>query len=142
MGVLLHIKTMDRERLMLLGHPNDEDIIEIGMEFLKAAGKTSGLAAKYSIMLDQVRNQMKHGQLHNGEAERNELAHPATRVYNITSTLASPQSPLHSTLSTVGLSQFPGDIDLDGINFDDLLFGTGIPQNVLSWNHANTGFLL
>jgi len=145
MGVLLHVQMMDKSRLELLGQELEQETLECGMEFLKSAGNTSNLAAKYVTMLQCVRNQTKQWSKDNVQSNRMHgngfgLASQQTR------NLEASKSPLTSTaqpqFQAHGQQNSQGDIDLDGMNFDDLLFGTGLPQDVLSFNYPNGGFLL
>jgi hypothetical protein len=145
MGVLLHVQMMDKSRLKLLGQELEQETLECGMEFLKSAGNTSNLAAKYVTMLQRVRNQTKQGSQDNVQSNRMH-GNGFGLVAQQTNNLEASQSPLTSTaqpqLQAHGQQNPQGDVDLDGMNFDDLLFGTGLPQDVLSFNYPNGGFLL
>lgn len=59
MGVLLHLQTLNTSKLQLLGSDLEQEAMDRGMEFLKAASQTSGLAAKYASMLQRIRNEAK-----------------------------------------------------------------------------------
>jgi hypothetical protein len=63
MGVLLILQTMDKARFDSLGQNYEEETLKRGMEFLKAAGNTSSLAARYVAMLQRIRNQAKPDEL-------------------------------------------------------------------------------
>ncbi len=55
MGVLLALQAMDRTRLELLGDTYQDDTLEMGMAFLRAASSKSNLAARYVDLLQRIR---------------------------------------------------------------------------------------
>src|SRR5258706_13103271 len=70
MGVLLSVQTMDQARLDALNQSYEEEILECGMEFLKAASSASTLAAKYVAMLERFQSPPKryHTKLVSGDS--------------------------------------------------------------------------
>lgn len=150
MGVLLHVQGMDKSRLELLGIKPEQETLEAGMEFLRAAGPTSHLAARYATILQRVRNEAKlddagtQGNSNNNTVEpaiastNNDLDMSCRAVVPTTAPSAAESIPMQSQ----GIRNAFGDADLDIMNFDDLLFGIGLPQDVLSFDYTNGGFLL
>jgi hypothetical protein len=132
MGVLLHLYSMDKSKLELLGYKQEDKILEWGMEFLKAASTTSTLAARYVTMLQGVRPKMGQNSVPSGLEHREDV-------------VIMPQPPTTSGMQQWRLNELHnagGELDLDGMNFDDLLFGTGLPQDIISFDYPPDGFLL
>ena len=139
MGVLLHVQSMDQSSRELLGIEIDLDAMEYGMEFLRAASKTSTLAAKYVSMLELVQDAVKQG---NRPENRNPL---------IAGVNALPQGNRQAEDAQLGLGssvQMPSQMlemqdapDFENLNFDDWLFGLGLPANFSSEQECN-GLLL
>jgi hypothetical protein len=151
MGVLLHLQTMEESKLEMLGQEREQvqetlETLELGMEFLKAASTTSSLAARYVTMLQSVRNQGKQD-MRIGKPE-DTLGAASARMANIgveqtpVIGVANAQEQMQMQMGGNGLGAQRGEIDLDGMNFDDFLFGIGLPQDVLSFDYPNNGFLL
>lgn len=140
MGVLLHLYSMDKSKLQLLEYEQEDEILKWGMEFLTAAGSTSTLAARYATLLQEVRSRTSiHGSLRNTEMEDT----PGL-LSTITKGPVPPQPPATPLSSQPRQTVFSGreEIDLDGMNFDDLLFGTGLPQDILPFDYLSNGFNL
>jgi hypothetical protein len=158
MGVLLHVQTMDRPKLELLGSdPLDrEETMERGMEFLKAASQTSNLAGRYVAMLQRIMsNKAKHGNTRphlnnnitdhsNHEVTSSSLQRNNAPDVTTSQAIPPPQTPLQQPQTpTAGLQNLQDDVaSLAGMNLDDWLLGVGLPQNFLSLDYANGGFLL
>lgn len=140
MGVLLHLYSMDKSKLQLLEYEQEDEILKWGMEFLTAAGSTSTLAARYATLLQEVRSKTSiHSSLRNTEMED---------TSGLLSTIAKgsvpPQPPVTPLASQPRQTVFSEreEIDLDGMNFDDLLFGTGLPHDILPFDYLSNGFNL
>lgn len=131
---------MDKSRLELLGYEPEEESLEWGMEFIVAASSKSALAARYVTMLQRVRGQSKQDSAQVSTNFGNNLGAEPQQTNDMThmATASTEQIPSQSN----GLHNWWGEIDLDGMNFDDLLFGTGLPQDVMSFDYPNGGFLL
>jgi hypothetical protein len=139
MGVLLHLYSMDKAKLELLDYKHEDNVLQWGMEFLKAAGNTSTLAARYVTMLQNVRRKMKQNGVPNNRLRDNIVATPPS-----TSDLIMPEPSANSELQQWqfnGLQNEGGALDLDGMNFDDLLLGTGLPQGFISFDYPPNGYL-
>ncbi|OQU98796.1 Fungal specific transcription factor domain-containing protein [Cladophialophora immunda] len=127
-GVLLTLQTMERWKLNALGQTGTDETLELGMEFLKAASGTSTLAARYLILLERIQTQTSGretplpGQL-SGQGHLTQHqpdgSDPALLSADRTP-WQRPQDEPQLTLSS------------DLIDFDDLLFGTGLPRDLLS----------
>ncbi|KAH8805132.1 fungal-specific transcription factor domain-containing protein [Xylogone sp. PMI_703] len=137
MGVLLHVQSMDKQRLEMLGIQPDIETLDCGMEFLRSAANTSSLAAKYVMMLQHVRNRTKTDNANNGS-----MLGLDSQMSNLNTPHMQPLSSEQLQLQAQELRNPLGDIDLDGMNFDDFLLGTGLPQDVLSFEYPNSGFFL
>ena len=133
MGILLHLYSMSESKLELLGYEQEEEIFEWGMEFLTAASTTSTLAGQYAALLRDVwPKPSKKDAL--SAIEQGDGWLPG-----------SSRSPPVATYGTQpwqfrGLHNTHGDIDLDGMNFDELLLGTGLPQHMFSPGHPSDGY--
>ncbi|KIW69558.1 hypothetical protein PV04_05428 [Phialophora macrospora] len=126
-GVLLTLQTMEGWKLEALGQIEMDDSLELGMEFLKVASDTSTLAARYLILLERIQTHKSGretplpGQLSSqghSALQQSDNADPALPAADRTPWQRpdEPQLPLSS--------DFP--------DFDDLLFGTGLPRDLLS----------
>jgi hypothetical protein len=139
MGVLLHLYSMDKAKLELLDYKHEDNVLQLGMEFLKAAGNTNTLAARYVTMLQSVRPKMKQNGVPNNRHGENRVAMPPS-----TSDLIMPEPSANSELQEWGFFELQnegGTLDLDGMNFDDLLLGTGLPQSFISLDYPPDGSL-
>jgi hypothetical protein len=135
MGVLLHLYSMDKSKLELLGYEQEGEIFEWGMEFLTAASTTSMLAARYAAMLQGVRPRSSHDDALSAVEQGEGWLPGSSRAGD----LSMPQ-PGIQPWQFRGLHNARGDIDLDGMNFDDLLLGTGLPQDIISLGYPSGGY--
>ncbi|KAH0828217.1 hypothetical protein FOPE_00305 [Fonsecaea pedrosoi] len=119
---------MERWKLEALGQIGLDETLELGMEFLKVASSTSTLASRYLILLERIQTQASgretplpgqpssQGHLTQHHPDNSDPALlPADRT-----PLQRPQDEGQLLLSS------------DLIDFDDLLFGTGLPRDLLS----------
>lgn len=137
MGVLLHVQTMDKERLNMLGHDAEQETLRCGMEFLKTASHTSHLAARYVSMLERVGSKMGRDRS-NGSTVREGNIGIAPSQANVVEVSQGPAETESPQFQSNDERQYSSGIDLDGMNFDDLLFGTGLPLDVLSFDYPNS----
>ena len=111
------------------------------MEFLKAASTTNTLAARYVTMLQGLRPKTRQNGFPSNLEQREDLViTPPT-----TNDLIMSESSATSGMQQWRLSELhneKGELDLDGMNFDDLLFGTGLPQDIASFEYPLDGFLV
>ncbi|OIW26954.1 hypothetical protein CONLIGDRAFT_580431 [Coniochaeta ligniaria NRRL 30616] len=147
MGVLLSLQTMDKTRLESLGETRGQDsALELGMEYLKAASRVSTLAARYVGMLERIRmapstdsTSTKASQLLRGQEEvalTSSLADDTGIASRLPNT--QDQQGLYSSLNDMPMFDDSGLIDFN----NDLLFGTGLPRDLLSsdWSVFGTPY--
>ena len=82
---------------------------------------------------------MKQNGVPNNRLRDNIVATPPS-----TSDLIMPEPSANSELQQWqfnGLQNEGGALDLDGMNFDDLLLGTGLPQGFISFDYPPNGYL-
>jgi len=119
-GVLLYLRTMDSGKLELLNHPPDNGALGLGLRFLSMASRSSKLAARYKAMLDQIlRATSNHAQ---------DVTQPSQSI-------PGPELPIISqdpTRTSRNLSEMEDFSLMDYLDPQDLLFGTGLPQDFLS----------
>ncbi|KAH6721858.1 fungal-specific transcription factor domain-containing protein [Leptodontidium sp. MPI-SDFR-AT-0119] len=120
-GVLLHIQTMDRSALALLGNPQDQKSIECGMEFLKDAAKSNCLASRYTAMLSRVLDKSSQSHRQGQQVRRNG---PSSRQSS-KDRQATGKSPTPGMPAPEGDLDINAEMELDAFVFDDLLFETG-----------------
>ncbi|OCT47531.1 hypothetical protein CLCR_03751 [Cladophialophora carrionii] len=118
---------MERWKLEALGQIETDESLEMGMEFLKAASDTSTLAARYLILLERIQTQKSGretpmpgpvpGQGHTTQLD-SDSGNPALLSADRTPWQRADEAP------------FPLNSDLTDL--DDLLFGTGLPRDLLS----------
>jgi hypothetical protein len=139
MGVLLSLRTMDKARLDAIGEGQDDRALELGMEFLRAASRISTLAARYMAMLKRIWT--------------GSVAYPSQRSsprpVDPTGLDAAPATGSATVLTQDGAAWSmdpPDDLvfdDLGMIDFNnDLLFGTGLPRDLLSTDWSTFGLSL
>lgn len=136
----MHFYSMDKSKLELLGYKQEDEILERGMEFLKAAGTTNSLAARYVAMLQGLRPKLRQ----NGGPRNIEQREALVTTPPSTSDFIMPEASATSGMQQGRLSELhneSGELDLDGMNFDDLLFGTGLPRDI-SFDYLPDGFHL
>jgi len=140
MGVLLTLQTMDKARLESLGQNYEEETLEWGMEFLKAASSTNTLAARYVTMLQRLRSREKNLDTLRGSMPENGGESSAIRNGN------APEILLTETDETAWLPrrqdncegmQFQPAIDSEFADFNYLLCGTGLPWDFISGECPN-----
>lgn len=139
MGVLLHVQNMDPPRRELLGIGIDLEAMEHGMEFLRAAGKTSTLAAKYVSMLERVQNAAKQGD----PPENGNHFDACANTLSQANRQAEEAQPSSGSLVQIPSQAFEmhGASDYENLNFDDWLFGLALPANFFS-EQEDDGLLL
>lgn len=120
-GVLLHVQTMDRSTLALLGNPQDQKPIECGMEFLKAAAKSNCLASRYTAMLSRILDKSSQSHRQGQQVWRNG---PSSRQSS-KDRQATGKSPTPGMPAPEGDLDINAEMELDAFVFDDLLFETG-----------------
>ncbi|EXJ68443.1 uncharacterized protein A1O5_08235 [Cladophialophora psammophila CBS 110553] len=127
-GVLLTLQTMERWKLEALGQIRTDETLELGMEFLKAASGTSTLAARYLILLERIQTQTSGretplpGQVSDQgytTQHQSDNSDPAL--------LSADRTPWQRPQDEAQLN-----LSSDLFDFDDLLFGTGLPRDLLS----------
>lgn len=144
MGVLLTLQTLDNARLKLLGYEDEEDTLEYGMEFLRRASRTrtSSLASRYVGMLEHIHNRAKKtSDVVGGSSRRNGSADESSQADD-NRTLRASLHPEGQPPSPGKLDGFGTALDLDGVDFSDLLYGTGLPQDLLCIDSPNLGLML
>lgn len=126
-GVLLYLRTMDKERLEMINELGEEAMFERGIGFLRMASRSSKLAARYLSMLEQI------------------LQSTHSRSRRVDLTLETSLSELDAIPRIEpldidnGASQFH---DFSTPNFTDsldLMFGMGLPNDLLPTDWPNYG---
>jgi hypothetical protein len=147
MGVLLHLYSMNKSKLELLGYEQEDEIFEWGMEFIVAASTTSTLAARYATMLQGARPTVVNSSFPSSRGDGEDLLPMSSGAGD----LAMPQPSAASGTQPWrfnGPRNANGEIDMDGMNFDDwdgmnfddLLFGTGLPHDIMSFSYPFDGY--
>ena len=119
---------MPRGKQEALCQIETDETLELGMEFLKASSGTSTLAARYLILLERIQTRGNGRQAHQPGQVFTQDHLAGTQSGNLDPILLSadgipwqrPQNDDQPTLSS------------DLVGFDDLLFGTGLPRELLS----------
>jgi hypothetical protein len=136
MGVLLSLQTMDRTKLEYLGETRGRDgALESGMQYLKAASRFSTLAKRYVDMLERIRTVPSTDTTAPNtatvvgvppEAPPTSVgAHDAATSPRLSAT----QDPrLYDPVGDLPMFDDSGLIDFN----NDLLFGTGLPRDLLA----------
>lgn len=150
LGVLVTVQTMEASLKEQLSSVEDAQALHCGMEFLRSASRNSILASRYISMLSkpnktpraQSPNRSDHILQSQEQGQRSELNNGSigTAVGNeeipATDTSVVAQNGVQPQLSEQdGLDGVYDDLDfahLDSMYLYDLLFGTGLPQEVLS----------
>ncbi|KAJ9499212.1 hypothetical protein H2202_005369 [Exophiala xenobiotica] len=127
MGVLLALQAMDRTRLELLGDTYQDDSLEMGMSFLRAASSKSNLAARYVDLLQRIRKR-PNDQYSIHTAPRDNLI---TIQDGIGTDPSLPALPEGDPWLDRGQNELGSSLNLDFLDFDDLLYGTGLPRDLL-----------
>jgi hypothetical protein len=143
MGVLLSLQTMDRAKLEMLNQRYEEQTLEWGMEFLKAASSGSTLAARYVALLQRFWNPPRAHDTTAGDGRENQA---------MARTGSTMEDPPMFTEDATWLSagrqdesdgiRFQPTIDADFVDFDDLLMGTGLPRDFIAGQWLNVEALL
>jgi len=146
MGVLLSLQTMDKTKLESLGETRGQDsALELGMEYLKAASRFSTLSKRYVEMLERIRttpstdsSATKTAQV-SGAQEEIQPASSSSDDAATFSRLPNPQDP--GPFGPLGDLPMFDDTGLMDFN-NDLLFGTGLPRDLLSsdWSVFGTPY--
>jgi len=142
------LQKIDKERLQALGADYEEECLEKGMDFLKAAGNSNALAARYVTMLQRLRSPEKHA----------ELAATAMPENNQVPMMGNPVStdgilPYNDADNGSWYVRNHGSDDYDGfqyqpvigsefMDFNDLLSGTGLPRDLMPAEWINAGTVL
>ncbi|KAK7892773.1 hypothetical protein LTR67_007010 [Exophiala xenobiotica] len=136
MGVLLALQAMDRTRLELLGDTYQDDTLEMGMSFLRAASSKSNLAARYVDLLQRIRKR-PNDQYSIHAAPRDNLITIQDGIDTDPSLPALPEGDLWLDR---GQNELGSSLNLDFLDFDDLLYGTGLPRDLLGqdWSGFET----
>lgn len=137
---------MERPKLEHLGETRGQDsALELGMEYLKAASQFSTLAKRYVAMLERIRtvpsadstgSKSSHGS--GAQDEITPLA-PGAEAAATGPRLPNPQDPgLYAALGDMPMFDDSGLVDFN----NDLLFGTGLPRDLLSsdWSVFDTPY--
>ncbi|PVH72195.1 hypothetical protein DL98DRAFT_611637 [Cadophora sp. DSE1049] len=130
-GVLLHVQTMDSSTLALLGNPQDQTSIECGMEFVQAAAQNSSLATRYITMLNRFLDKSSQSHRQGQQVWRNgPSSRPSPKDGQAMGESCTPSMP-----APAGDLDINTDIDIDDFIFDDLLFQTGMPVDISSFDY-------
>ncbi|KAL1879607.1 hypothetical protein Plec18167_004068 [Paecilomyces lecythidis] len=140
MGVLLHIRTMEKTKLEILGVNGLQEEIEsmnLGMEFLEAASRTSSLAGRYIAVLRRIIDKETPKATNNDRGATTQVMTPGPEV---SLPLQQEHDPAPSQFEELDFDhQIEG---LEAWNLDDWLLGTGLPPNMHSLGNASGEFLL
>lgn len=155
MGVLLTLETMDEVRLRALDEASYREALDLGMEFLLAASNLSRLASRYVAMLQKLRNSGHvlskpfqgpgdggNGPVPNQNSVLSSIPDKLNPKPNVpvpgTSESISPpwvnQQPQAHGQGSSGLdinSQQGIEMGLLDIDFNDFLYGTGLPRDFI-----------
>jgi hypothetical protein len=145
MGVLLSLRTMDKAKLEAIGETgrDDDRALELGMEFLRAASRISTLAARYVTMLRRIRRGSEDGDGQVIAMSRREVSTSPATVFaaagrTVPSQMDSRMTPLSMDHPPDSMPLFD---DMGLGSFDhDLLFGTGLPRDLLTTDWSTFGF--
>ncbi|RFU26804.1 hypothetical protein B7463_g9529, partial [Scytalidium lignicola] len=143
MGVLLHLHTMDKFKLQLLGLELENESLELGMEFMKSVSKSSSLAAKYIALIQRVRAQIQQKNAQGDSSNNSNKNNTSTNENSVGSIVGGAinssqtefiDDDMQSFLASIEMAagdndpaNFSGNFDLDFMN----LFGMGLPQDVV-----------
>ncbi|RFU28114.1 hypothetical protein B7463_g8226, partial [Scytalidium lignicola] len=155
MGILLTLETMDEARLEALDETSYREVLDLGMEFLLATSNLSKLAGRYVAMLQKLRSSghvlskssrgpggidmglMSDSNPDPGSGSSSEIPNPVTMTASGTTTTTSlwMGQTLQAPVAGVSLdmnSQQNLDMDLLDIDFNDFLYGTGLPRDFIT----------
>lgn len=129
-GVLLYMQFMERRNIESFDRAMNHEALESGMQFLRMASRSSRLAARYLSTLEvvlQARTLEPH-EIRNGDRtaemqRNNDIAETTDIDLDTPSFMAGDPN------------QF-GSIDF---NTNDLLYGTGLPFDLLQTDWSNYG---
>ncbi|OAA63410.1 Transcription factor [Niveomyces insectorum RCEF 264] len=129
MGVLLALRTLDTQKMEALGETHEDDTLDLGMDFLRAASTTSALAARYTSMLQRIRTRPIDDAA-TGPPQAAAGPEPTDNIH-------APPLPLDPQNGTTPWLLGPSDDlgffgDPALVDLNDLLFGTGLPRDLLS----------
>jgi hypothetical protein len=146
MGVLLSLQTMDKTKLESLGETRGQDsALQLGMEYLKAASRFSTLAKRYVEMLERIRTTPSTDsaapKTSHPSAMHAEMPPPSSRVDEASASTHIPDGhdpALYNSLGDLPMFDDTGLLDFN----NDLLFGTGLPRDLLSsdWSVFGTPY--
>jgi hypothetical protein len=146
MGVLLSLQTMERTKLEYLGETRGQDsALELGMEYLKAASRFSTLAKRYIEMLERIRTvpstDSTATKYSHSSGVQADMPPTSSRMDDTATSSRLPSaedSGLYSSLGDLPMFDDSGLIDFN----NDLLFGTGLPRDLLSsdWSVFGTPY--
>lgn len=129
-GVLLYLQTLEKSKLDMLDQPSDDQSLECGMSFLRMASRSSKLAARYLSMLEHILSTTALRT--HGISNQNQFANGSAQGLIAVSTSVGSRN--HAL-------EFEDFTSFDNINPQDLLFGTGLPYDVLQTDWPNySGF--
>ncbi|KAH8821945.1 fungal-specific transcription factor domain-containing protein [Xylogone sp. PMI_703] len=162
MGVLLTLETMDETRLKALDETSYREVLDLGMEFLLATSNLSKLAGRYVMMLQKLRSSghvlskpsrgadmslvvesnNQGGSSNNSSTEglNNSIPIASAAASSRTTATSSPWmgQPLQAQTQVpngCGLdlnSQQNLETELLDIDFNDFLYGTGLPRDFIT----------
>lgn len=144
MGVLLTLQTMEKARFELLGQDYEEETLKQGMEFLKEAGSTSVLAARYVAMLQSLRKQRKRSDLSRPMPETGRKTPDIRNGNTLEGLLSNPQGsywPTRTQYDDEGM-EFQSLFGTEFMDYNDLLSETGLPRDFMDNNWLANGSLL
>ena len=146
MGVLLSLQTMDKTKLESLGETRGQDrALELGMEYLKAASRFSTLSKRYVEMLERIRTTpstdstaTKTGQVSSGQEETQSSSSNLDDAATFSRLPNAQEQEAFGPLDDLPMIHGSGLMDLN----NDLLFGTGLPRDLLSsdWSMFGTPY--
>jgi hypothetical protein len=134
MGVLLSLQSVDRAKLDALGLKYEEETLKWGMDFLKAASSGNTAAARYVRMLQKL--QRRPGAHDYAPTNGGDFGTPAIyRHGNVAEEhleLVDDAPWMSGRQDDSDGNRFPPSMNIDFLDFDDLLSGTGLPRDFIS----------
>lgn len=136
MGVLLYLQSMDESKRESIDQDKNDNSLHLGMQFLSAASSTSTLAARYVKTLRRIQDQPGESNNSNPVPSHDHSTFASNDFENAGDiTLTNEPSWMMRRQQT---NDALHDWDLTGI--DDLLYGTGLPRDLLSTDWQNLEF--